>query len=309
VAPAVAAAIAMPALGAAGESTPDEAPTCDGERATIIAVEPGTTVVGTGRADVIVAGDGDNRIEAGGGADVVCGGRGEDYLLGGTESDRLFGQSGADELAAASGKDFVDGGAGADWCHDGEEERRCSGELPLDVVPGGTPIIGADRGKLFRYVVIVERGIAEDDLRIAATIDEILGHRRGWTASGALRVKRVDDLAKARAQVYLATPETVDELCYPLNTRGLVSCNQGERVVLNVLRWRTAFDGWPTSIANYRRYLVNHEFGHRLDRAHEPCSVPGEKAAVMQAQTFDLQGCRPGFWPLPFELDELSEEL
>jgi hypothetical protein len=23
----------------------------------------------------------------------------------------------------------------------------------------------------------------------------------------------------------------------------------------------------------------------------------------------DLQGCRPGFWPLPFELDELSEEL
>lgn len=69
---------------------------------TITSIE---NVIGTGFADTITAGSGNNVLEGGGGADVISGGAGGDNITGG---------DGNDTLVAGGGNDLLTGGTGAD---------------------------------------------------------------------------------------------------------------------------------------------------------------------------------------------------
>jgi hypothetical protein len=79
----------------------------------------------------------------------------------------------------------------------------------------------------------------------------------------------------------IVMPKTTDRLCAPYLRCGEVSCQNGDRVVLNAKRWLLGADSYGSDLTNYRRYLVNHEFGHALGKHHVDCPGPGRLAPVM----------------------------
>lgn len=147
------------------------------------------------------------------------------------------------------------------------------------------------------YQVEVEREVPLDRQEIASIVDRTLLDPRGWTASGAHALTRVETGGDVR--VLLATPETTDELCAPLDTGGRLSCRNGDLVVLNAWRWLNGADTYAGDLRNYRRYLVNHEVGHALGNAHAECPAPGAVASVMMQQTKGVDECLANPWPMP----------
>ena len=98
----------------------------------------------------------------------------------------------------------------------------------------------------------------------------------------------------------LATPETVDWACAPLDTEGEVSCARNGYIAINLLRWEHAVPHWNATLEEYRKYVINHEFGHYLGERHDNrCAAPGALAPVMMQQTYDLHGCTGNAWPYP----------
>ncbi len=148
------------------------------------------------------------------------------------------------------------------------------------------------------YRVEVEDALPFPASQVAQFIEETLTDRRGWAARH--RLVRVDDHADLR--IVLATPETVDELCAPLDTGGRLSCRNGDNVVINAWRWQFGAESYPGDLAGYRRYVVNHETGHALGYAHVGCPGSGELAPVMLQQTKGLEGCEPNPWPARVDL-------
>jgi hypothetical protein len=155
------------------------------------------------------------------------------------------------------------------------------------------------QGRLFRFDVRVEDGLRIDETKAARLIQEILNDQRSWRASGSWRFQLVSSPAEADLHAYIATPGTTDKLCAPLLTRGEVSCQNKDRVVLNAMRWVTGAPSYGKDVGNYRRYLVNHEFGHALGFQHVTCRGPGLLAGVMMQQTKGLGGCKANPWPYP----------
>ncbi|TDB70027.1 DUF3152 domain-containing protein [Micromonospora sp. KC723] len=150
--------------------------------------------------------------------------------------------------------------------------------------PGG-------RGRLLRYRVAVERDIQGLPVADFATeVTRTLSAPQGWTAEGTLRLRRVGRDQAADFTIYLVTPGTRDELCGDVPD-GYTSCRNGDRVVLNVARWVKGVPGYGAGLGTYRRYMVNHEVGHRLGFGHELCPGRGRPAPVMQQQTLGLHGC------------------
>jgi hypothetical protein len=152
----------------------------------------------------------------------------------------------------------------------------------------------------YPYAVYIEQGTTAHPRRFAHAVDEILADDRSWIRSGKVSFQRV--ATQIGTYVILAKPDTVDKLCYPLDTAGEVSCCQGNKVVINVERWKHAVEHWTGSLETYRQMVVNHEWGHRIGKPHRWCQKAGEQAAVMQQQTYSLQGCRENSWPLDYEL-------
>jgi hypothetical protein len=152
-------------------------------------------------------------------------------------------------------------------------------------------------GALIRYDVRVEDGLSIDPDKAAAAIQEILDDKRSWRGTGRWRFELVPVGQSATLHAYIVTPNTTDRLCAPYLTRGEVSCQNGNRVVLNAKRWLLGADSYGSDVANYRRYLVNHEFGHALGKHHVDCPGPGRVAPIMLQQTKGLQGCRKNPWP------------
>ncbi|MDN5763932.1 MAG: DUF3152 domain-containing protein [Microlunatus sp.] len=161
------------------------------------------------------------------------------------------------------------------------------------------PKVGRSGAPLLRYDVRVEKGLPFRPDATATEIQAILSDSRSWIGSGKQRLELVSSAKRADVSVYLATPDTTDRLCAPLRTYGKVSCQTGNRVVLNAKRWAFGADAYGSEVAAYRRYLVNHEFGHRLGHQHVRCPSKGKRAPVMMQQTKGLHGCRPNPWPLP----------
>lgn len=169
---------------------------------------------------------------------------------------------------------------------------------PPDLVraPGSGDPVG--EGPLRRYAVEVEpaAGIAPETF--AAAVDAILSDPRSWTAGGRYTLQRVDR-GRVDLLVTLASPESVDALCWPLDTRGMQSCWNEDRAIINAFRWEHGATTYGTALDAYRAYLVNHEVGHGLGYEHIACPGPGEPAPVMVQQTITLGGCTPSPWPYP----------
>ena len=151
------------------------------------------------------------------------------------------------------------------------------------VVPGSGGAIGV--GVLHTYSVEVEDGVrvADGDAAFGRTVEQALGDPRGWTADGEVALRRVD-AGQPDLRIRLTSQDTARALCgfeLPFDT----SCRIDDAVYLSAARWARgakAFD----DLAEYRRYMVNHEVGHFLGHSHEPCEVDGAPAPVMMQQTF-----------------------
>jgi hypothetical protein len=88
---------------------------------------------GTGRADTLLGGTGNDVLRGLAGDDLLRGGLGDDQLFGGGGSDQLFGEAGDDRIVGGTGRDRVAAGTGADsvevrdglrdevWCGDGRD--------------------------------------------------------------------------------------------------------------------------------------------------------------------------------------------
>ena len=148
------------------------------------------------------------------------------------------------------------------------------------------------------YRVEVERGLPFSTVDVARLVEATLADERGW----ATRHKLVRVEGHADLRIVLATPETADDLCAPLDTDGRLSCRNGDDVVLNAWRWQFGADGYAGDLAAYRRYVINHETGHALGYPHVGCPRPGEIAPVMLQQTMGLEGCKPNPWPARVDL-------
>lgn len=156
-----------------------------------------------------------------------------------------------------------------------------------------------ERGRLYRVDVRVERGLDVDANAVARTIAETLNDERSWGGTGRYRFQLVGAGEQADLHAYVATPGTTDRLCYPLLTRGELSCRAGSTVVLNAKRWVRGAPAYGRDVSGYRQYLINHEFGHALGRGHVGCPGRGRTAPVMLQQTKGLDGCRRNPWPSP----------
>lgn len=171
--------------------------------------------------------------------------------------------------------------------------ERGSGEM---VVAGGsTQPVGS--GTLVTYSVEVEREVPLDPARVASLVDEVLADPRGWTATGSHALARTN--GESNIRILLATPETTDTLCLPLDTDGRLSCRNGDLVVLNAWRWLNGAVAYAQDLTNYRKYVISHEVGHALGNPHVDCPGPGEPAPVMMQQTKGIERCLPNAWPYP----------
>lgn len=170
---------------------------------------------------------------------------------------------------------------------------------------GQGPLLGT-AGTLRRFHVAVETGAPEDADVFAATVDQVLGEPRSWTAGRTLRLQRVPAGTGAEFTIYLATPGTAQRMCAAggvdtrINGVSYVSCRTSGHVIVNLARWRESvpdFVNAKVPLDVYRQYVINHETGHELGHGHELCPGPGRPAPVMQQQTLGLQGCVAYPWP------------
>ena len=172
---------------------------------------------------------------------------------------------------------------------------RSTGVFTPDAGPPG-PVVGA--GPLRTYRVEVEEGAGVAIEGFTAEVERILSDPRGWTAADGVSLQRLPG-PEAEMTITLATPATVDLLCYPLDTDGDVSCAQEGRAIINVLRWQEGAGPSQLPLGPYREYLISHEVGHVLGHHHVPCPGPGELAPVMLQQTLGIAPCAPNPWPAP----------
>ena len=148
------------------------------------------------------------------------------------------------------------------------------------------------------FSVAVEDGIGVSATAFARVVDEALADPRSWAAAQDLSLVRIE--RDGDFQIVVASPETTDALCSPMQTIGQLSCAINDVVAINVIRWETASAGWTADIETYRTWVLNHEIGHQVfGTGHRQCAGVGELAPIMQQQSIALDGCIPNPWPYP----------
>jgi Protein of unknown function (DUF3152) len=164
---------------------------------------------------------------------------------------------------------------------------------------GYGPVLGT-AGKLRRFRVAVDRTLSQSSSSdFADEVDDTLGDSRSWVAGRTFRLQRVPADASAEFTVYLASARMSTRMCAAggLIIGGFTSCRLSGQVVINDDRWQDAVPDYGASVATYRAYTINHEVGHQLGHGHEACPGKGERAPVMQQQTYGLMGCVANAWP------------
>ncbi|MEU3405525.1 DUF3152 domain-containing protein [Streptomyces sp. NPDC006670] len=185
-------------------------------------------------------------------------------------------------------------------------DAKLTGPGTFDTVPGIAKAPG--KGKVVRYRVDVEQGLAMDPQLFAEAVQRTLNDPRSWAHDGDMTFERVPE-GKADFVITLASPGTTGAWCAKSDldtTIDNVSCDSAstERVMINAFRWG---QGSPTYGADqmfaYRQMLINHEVGHRLGHGHVSCTKPGSLAPIMQQQTKSLDidnvHCLPNPWVYP----------
>ena len=132
-----------PGARASATATEAAAPTCFGEKATIVGTDGDDTIHGTPHADVIVTGNGNDIVYGEGGDDRMCA-QVTDYgdylkkLYGGKGNDRINGSARADEIHGGSGADLINGKGSDDLIYDGSgDDYVDAGPGPLDRLIAG----------------------------------------------------------------------------------------------------------------------------------------------------------------------------
>lgn len=131
------------------------APTCFGERATIVGTNRDerklVELKGTRDDDVIVGLRGRDFIDARGGNDLICAGGGDDEITGGPGNDKIKGEGGIEYIWGGGGHDSIWGGSGpADELHgDRGNDRLFGGPGTEDLLIGGPgdDIMNGGRGQ------------------------------------------------------------------------------------------------------------------------------------------------------------------
>jgi hypothetical protein len=166
------------------------------------------------------------------------------------------------------------------------------------VVPGAVPAPdNGPKAKRLTVRVEVENGTDVDLQEFARQVMATLNDPRSWGHGGTMTFARTD-AAKADIRVMLASPDTSERMCKPLQTHGTESCSIGNKAIITSYRWAKGTSEFD-SLAVYREYVVNHEVGHVLGHHHEQCPGKGKLAPVMQQQTIKVAPCRPNGWPFP----------
>ena len=171
----------------------------------------------------------------------------------------------------------------------------------LAIVPGTEEPSGPRPVRTF--TVQIENGVPIEPSEFAGTVTSVLSSPRSWGGLEGFSVQRVDD-PEADFHVILATPDTTDKLCKPLDTDGIYSCQRHNRAILNAWRWFEGADAYGKDLGSYRIYMVNHEVGHVWLHPHLSCPESGTLAPVMVQQTVAVAPCKPNPWPLESEAHE-----
>ncbi len=127
---------------------------------------------GTGGADTLIFGPGQDRVWGLAGNDLIRAGAGRDRLFGGDGDDSLFGGAGRDILKGGNGADLVRGGAGKDRMIGGDGGDRLLGQGGDDTLHGGT---GPDTLKGGAGNDLIRAGIGHDTGEGGAGNDTVLG--------------------------------------------------------------------------------------------------------------------------------------
>tara|TARA_Y100000748_G_scaffold267954_1_gene239192 strand:+ start:1458 stop:2405 length:948 start_codon:yes stop_codon:yes gene_type:complete len=143
----------------------------------------------------------------------------------------------------------------------------------------------------------VESGLNLDPNCLSNMVIGILNDPRGWSTIESQSFQIVNS-ENADLNIVFARPETVDELCYPLQTNGIYSCRNEKNVVINMFRWLSGAKDFGTDLSTYRIYLINHEVGHYLGWGHSGCPSDKALAPVMMQQSKSTNGCVPNGWPI-----------
>lgn len=160
--------------------------------------------------------------------------------------------------------------------------------------------------KTIRYDVTTRGMITADMEEFSRLAHETLNDSRGWSRMGLTfeRVASGGDFTLVLSAADMMTSFSA------LGCHRDWSCNVGRNVIVNQDRWLGATVPWNAAGGNlrdYRHMVINHEVGHNIGREHESCAEAGGLAAVMQQQSYDLQGCTFNPWPLPSEVIRRAE--
>jgi Ca2+-binding RTX toxin-like protein len=96
------------------------------------------TLDGGAGDDIMAGGSGDDRISGGSGDDIAAGGEGDDFLMGGRGGVRLDGGAGHDTVVGGEGDDILAGGRGRDTLDGGAGDDILMGATDGDRLDGGS---------------------------------------------------------------------------------------------------------------------------------------------------------------------------
>lgn len=164
---------------------------------------------------------------------------------------------------------------------------------------------GAPRALLMpKHIAIAFHGYSAEDRRfVLATLNN---RELGWGKYGLV----FHDAAALPAgapphtvhiELHLATPDQLAAL-FPEDNMAKWSVTQADvkpvRIYMNTQNWNAGnTTSGHASLAAYRRYVINHEFGHAFGYSHDTGTPQRKEACIMQQQTWGTGGGAPTEWP------------